>query len=51
MEYIQYDLTLLGVGLTGQQHYPVMVTRTRVIVRYVFEHYVHGVSPGFSVRF
>jgi hypothetical protein len=46
------DLTSLGVGLElDSSRYPVIVTRTRAIVRYVFGHNVHGVSFGFAMSF
>lgn len=46
------DLTSLGVGLElDSSRYPVIVTRTRAMVRYVFGHNVHGVSFGFAVSF
>jgi len=46
------DLTSLGVGLElDSSRYPVVVTRTRAMVRYVFGHNVHGVSFGFAVSF
>ncbi|WP_425271838.1 hypothetical protein [Paraburkholderia caledonica] len=46
------DLTSLGVGLElDSSRYPVIITRTRALVRYVFGHNVHGVSFGFAVSF
>ncbi|BDC42388.1 hypothetical protein PTKU15_56850 [Paraburkholderia terrae] len=46
------DLTSLGVGLElDSSKYPVVITRTRALVRYVFGHNVHGVSFGFAVSF
>ncbi|WP_087043087.1 hypothetical protein [Caballeronia ptereochthonis] len=46
------DLTSLGVGLElDSSRYPVIITRTRAMVRYVFGHNVHGVSFGFAVSF
>lgn len=46
------DLTSLGVGLElDSSKYPVIVTRTRAMVRYVFGHNVHGVSFGFAMSF
>ena len=46
------DLTSLGVGLElDSSRYPVIVTRTRAMVRYVFGHNVHGVSFGLAVSF
>ncbi|MBN3751353.1 hypothetical protein G3N95_00255 [Paraburkholderia sp. Tr-20389] len=46
------DLTSLGVGLElDSSRYPIIVTRTRAMVRYVFGHNVHGVSFGFAVSF
>jgi hypothetical protein len=46
------DLTSLGVGLELESsRYPVIVTRTRAMVRYVFGHNVHGVSFGFAMSF
>lgn len=46
------NLTSLGVGLElDSSHYPVFVTRTRAMVRYVFGHNVHGVSFGFAMSF
>jgi hypothetical protein len=46
------DLTSLGVGLElDSSTYPVIITRTRAMVRYVFGHNVHGVSFGFAVSF
>ncbi|MGF6470977.1 hypothetical protein [Paraburkholderia youngii] len=46
------DLTSLGVGLElDSSRYPVIVTRTRAIVRYVFGRNVHGVSFGFAMSF
>ncbi len=46
------DLTSLGVGLElDSSKYPVFVTRTRAMVRYVFGHNVHGVSFGFAMSF
>ena len=46
------NLTSLGVGLElDSSKYPVVITRTRAMVRYVFGHNVHGVSFGFAVSF
>jgi hypothetical protein len=46
------DLTSLGVGLElDSSRYPVIVTRTRAMVRYVFGHNVHGVAFGFAMSF
>lgn len=46
------DLTSLGVGLElDSSRYPVVITRTRAMVRYVFGHNVHGVSFGFAISF
>jgi hypothetical protein len=46
------DLTSLGVGLElDSSKYPVVITRTRALVRYVFGHNVHGVSFGLAVSF
>ncbi|MDR5734811.1 hypothetical protein QCE47_21090 [Caballeronia sp. LZ025] len=46
------DLTSLGVGLElDSSKYPIVITRTRAMVRYVFGHNVHGVSFGFAVSF
>ncbi|CAB3754631.1 hypothetical protein LMG29739_01979 [Paraburkholderia solisilvae] len=46
------DLTSLGVGLElDSSQYPVIITRTRAMVRYVFGHNVHGVSFGFAMSF
>ncbi|MGA7776240.1 MAG: hypothetical protein WCA85_00760 [Paraburkholderia sp.] len=46
------DLTSLGVGLElDSSKYPVVITRTRVLVRYVFGHNVHGASLGFAMSF
>lgn len=46
------DLTSLGVGLElDSSKYPVIITRTRAMVRYVFGHNVHGVSFGFAMSF
>ncbi|MFM0053848.1 hypothetical protein [Caballeronia grimmiae] len=46
------DLTSLGVGLElDSSRYPVIITRTRAMVRYVFGHNVHGVSFGLAVSF
>ncbi|RZF29102.1 hypothetical protein EVC45_14360 [Paraburkholderia sp. UYCP14C] len=46
------DLTSLGVGLElDSGRYPVIVTRTRAMVRYVFGRNVHGVSFGFAMSF
>jgi hypothetical protein len=45
-------LTSLGVGLElDSSHYPVFVTRTRAMVRYVFGRDVHGVALGFAMSF
>lgn len=46
------DLTSLGVGLElDSSKYPVIITRTRAMVRYVFGNNVHGVSFGFAMSF
>ncbi|MGF6544544.1 hypothetical protein [Paraburkholderia youngii] len=46
------DLTSLGVGLElDSSRYPVIVARTRAMVRYVFGRNVHGVSFGFAMSF
>ncbi|RQH07035.1 hypothetical protein [Paraburkholderia dinghuensis] len=46
------DLTSLGVGLElDSSRYPIIITRTRAMVRYVFGHNVHGVSFGFAISF
>lgn len=46
------DLVSLGVGLElDSSKYPIIITRTRAMVRYVFGHNVHGVSFGFAVSF
>jgi hypothetical protein len=46
------DLTSLGVGLElDSSRYPIIITRTRAMVRYVFGHNVHGVSFGLAVSF
>ncbi|WP_250478356.1 MULTISPECIES: hypothetical protein [unclassified Caballeronia] len=46
------DLTSLGVGLElDSSKYPVVITRTRAMARYVFGHNVRGVSFGFAVSF
>jgi hypothetical protein len=46
------DLTSLGVGLElDSSKYPIIITRTRAMVRYVFGHNVHGVSFGLAVSF
>lgn len=46
------DLTSLGVGLElDSSKYPVVVTRTRLLARYVFGRNVHGVSFGFAMSF
>jgi hypothetical protein len=46
------DLTSLGVGLElDSGNYPIIITRTRALVRYVFGHNVRGVSFGFAVSF
>ena len=46
------ELTSLGVGLElDSSRYPIIVTRTRAMVRYVFGHNVHGVSFGFAMSF
>ncbi|WP_213302709.1 hypothetical protein [Paraburkholderia sacchari] len=46
------DLTSLGVGLElDSSKYPIIITRTRAMVRYVFGHNVHGVSFGFAMSF
>jgi hypothetical protein len=46
------NLTSMGVGLElDSSQYPVIVTRTRAMVRYVFGRNVHGVSFGFAMSF
>ena len=46
------DLTSLGVGLElDSSKYPIIITRTRAMVRYVFGHNVHGMSFGFAISF
>lgn len=46
------DLTSVGVGLElDSSKYPVVITRTRLLARYVFGRNVHGVSFGFAVSF
>jgi hypothetical protein len=46
------NLTSLGVGLElDSSKYPVIVTRTRMMVRYVFGRDVRGVSLGFAMSF
>lgn len=46
------NLTSLGVGLElDSSKYPVVVTRTRLMARYVFGHNVQGVSLGFAMSF
>jgi hypothetical protein len=46
------DLVSLGVGLElDSSTYPIIITRTRAIVRYVFGHNVQGVSLGLAVSF
>ncbi|SAL14279.1 hypothetical protein AWB71_00492 [Caballeronia peredens] len=46
------DLASVGVGLElDSSRYPVIVTRTRAMVRYVFGNNVHGVSFGFAMSF
>jgi hypothetical protein len=46
------DLTSLGVGLElDSSQYPVVITRTRAMLRYVFGHNVQGVSLGCAVSF
>ncbi|MCC8402435.1 hypothetical protein LJ655_11105 [Paraburkholderia sp. MMS20-SJTN17] len=46
------DLTSLGVGLElDSSKYPIIVTRTRALVRYVFGRNVHGLSFGFAMSF
>ena len=46
------ELTSLGVGLElDSSKYPIIITRTRAMVRYVFGHNVHGVSFGFAMSF
>ncbi|MGR9577899.1 hypothetical protein [Pandoraea sputorum] len=46
------NLTSLGVGLElDSSKYPVIVTRTRLMARYVFGHNVQGVSFGFAMSF
>jgi hypothetical protein len=43
-------LTSLGVGLElDSSRYPIVITRTRLLVRYVFGQNVHGVSFGFAI--
>jgi hypothetical protein len=46
------ELTSLGVGLElDSSRYPIIVTRTRAMVRYVFGSNVHGVSFGLAISF
>jgi hypothetical protein len=46
------ELTSLGVGLElDSSRYPIIITRTRAMVRYVFGHNVHGVSFGLAMSF
>jgi hypothetical protein len=46
------NLASLGVGLElDSSKYPVIITRTRAMVRYVFGRNVHGVSFGFAMSF
>jgi hypothetical protein len=46
------NLTSLGVGLElDSSKYPVIITRTRAMVRYVFGRNVHGVAFGLAVSF
>ncbi|WP_237165104.1 hypothetical protein [Pandoraea vervacti] len=46
------NLTSLGVGLElDSSKYPVVVTRTRLMARYVFGRDVQGVSFGFAMSF
>lgn len=46
------NLTSLGVGLElDSSKYPIIITRTRALVRYVFGRNVHGVSFGLAVSF
>ncbi|WP_335645727.1 hypothetical protein [Pandoraea faecigallinarum] len=46
------NLTSLGVGLElDSSKYPVVVTRTRLMARYVFGRNVQGVSFGFAMSF
>lgn len=46
------ELTSLGVGLElDSSNYPIIITRTRAMVRYVFGRNVHGVSFGLAMSF
>lgn len=46
------NLTSLGVGLElDSSKYPIIITRTRALVRYVFGRNVQGVSVGLAVSF
>ncbi|CAB3801271.1 hypothetical protein [Pararobbsia alpina] len=46
------NLTSLGVGLElDSSKYPVIITRTRAMLRYVFGSNVHGVAFGLAVSF
>jgi hypothetical protein len=46
------DLTSLGAGLElDSSKYPIVIARTRAIIRYVFGHNVHAVSLGVAVSF
>lgn len=46
------NLTSLGVGLElDSSKYPVIITRTRAMIRYVFGRNVHGVAFGLAVSF
>jgi hypothetical protein len=46
------DLVSLGVGLElDSSKYPIIITRTRAVLRYVFGHNVQGVSLGIAVSF
>jgi len=48
----QVSLWTRGVGLElDSSRYPIIITRTRAMVRYMFGHNVHGVSFGFAMSF
>jgi len=45
-------LSAVGVGLElDSSKYPVFITRTRMMFRYMFSPYAHGTSIGFAVSF
>jgi hypothetical protein len=45
-------LSALGVGLElDSSKYPIFVTRTRLMLRYLFSPYAHGTSVGLAVSF